>query len=365
MVLQKKLKTYTSFPKYIDMFPMEKQDRIREDVPVRKFVAGFSNVEASFLDFRDTDIAQVLHERKSTQVVKPLIKPNTFWIEGIYTQAVKDGVQTMFAAKMSNYTVSWDAPMIGVFYLTRFKFIHLIHFLKGIAGNNYVRWLKVFKHELLLPFRREFQFMLRRLGFQILGFRTAKGICRLAFFNTAGLKKWDFSKQFVPGFSSGLNPQKLRKLIFSSLIDQIGIFSILNNMGYGIIAVDPSADRRLVSFSFGLPERLFFQQGKRKFLYRAIMHGLLDEAIINKRVPYPQAYDIGLRLLESPGIKEMMKNLQHDPKAMRLLNVEASVNDFETMKKWGFQTEGLRKGETILRLLSLFQLLQQFHIEEK
>jgi hypothetical protein len=129
--------------------------------------------------------------------------------------------------------------------------------------------------------------------------------------------------------------------------------------------VDPSADRRLASLSFGLPERLFFQQGKRKFLYRSIMTGLLDENIINKRVPYPQAYDIGLRLLESGGIKEMMSSLQSDPEARRMFNMEGSIRDLHSMKIWGFQTEGLRKAGTILRLLSLFQVLKQFQFPEK
>lgn len=365
LVLQKKLKTYTSLPKFIDLFPEEKQNRIREDIHARKFVANFSNVEARFMDFRDMDISQVLKDNLHDQLANPLIKPNTFWIDGISSRAVEEGVQTMFVAKMSNYTVSWDAPMIGLFYLIRCQYIHLFHFLKDIAGDSFVNWLKVFKHELLLPSRRELQFLLRRLAFMIFGFRITKGICRRESFKTSTYKKWDFNKQFIPGYTSGRNPKKLRQMVFNTTIDRAGIFNVLDSIRFGMRVVDPSADRRLASLSFGLPERLFFQQGKRKFLYRSIMTGLLDENIINKRVPYPQAYDIGLRLLESGGIKEMMSSLQSDPEARRMFNMEGSIRDLHSMKIWGFQTEGLRKAGTILRLLSLFQVLKQFQFPEK
>lgn len=365
LALQKKLKTYTSFPKFIDLFPEEKQSRIREDIAARNFVSGFSNVEATFMDFKDADIAQVLKNNQSDQLVNPLIKPNTFWIDGISSRAVEDGIQNMFVAKMSNYTVSWDAPMMGLSYLAMFQFVNLFRFINDLAKSDPVKWLKVIKHELVLPCKREMQLLFRRLLFRLLGFRTTKGVCSPDFFDIRRYKKWDFRKQFVPGYASGKNPLKLRKMIFSSNIDQVGIFNTIDGIRFGMRIVDPSADRRLVNISFSLPERLFFQKGKRKFLYRSIMSGLIDEAIINKRVPYPQAYDIGLRLLESPGIKVMLNRLQHDSKARLLFNTKASINDFKSMKRWGFQTEGLRKAATILRLLSLFQLLEQFHFPEK
>lgn len=365
LVLQKKLKTYTSFPKFIDLFPEEKQHRIREDIAARNFVAGFSNVEACFMDFRDADIAQVLKSNQSDQLAKPLIKPNTFWIDGISGKAAEDGVQTMFVAKMSNYTVSWDAPMIGLFYLNQLHFFQLFQFMKDLGQCNPVKWMKVIKHELMLPCKRELQLFFKRLHFRVRGFRSISGICKMDFFDTRSYKKWDFKKQFVPGYVSGKNPKKLREMIFSSSIDQVGIFNSIDRIRFGMRLVDPSADRRLVSLSFDLPERLFFQKGKRKFLYRSVMTGLLDEEIINKRVPYPQAYDIGLRLLERSGIKEMMNRLQQHPEAGTLFNAKAAINDIKSMKRWGFQTEGLRKAGTILRLLSLFQLLEQFHFPEK
>ena len=169
----------------------------------------------------------------------------------------------------------------------------------------------------------------------------------------------------MPGYASGSNPKRLRKKIFSATVDQLGIYSILDNLEYGMLVVDPSADRRLVSLSFGLPERLFFQHGKRKFLYRSIMKGLIDESIINKRVPFPQAYDIGLRLMESKGIKEKMQNLENDRIAKGVLDTEESAKDLHLMKRWGIQTAGILKGGEILRLLSLFELLKKYHLPRK
>jgi asparagine synthase (glutamine-hydrolysing) len=365
LTIGRSLKTFTSYPKFIHLFPPEKQDRIREDVPVRRFISQFSNIDARFLDFQDADIANGFFDNEPFQLVRCLVKPNTFWMEGIFSAAKGEGVQTMMVAKMSNYTVSWDAPMLGLFYLSRLQLSALYFFLKELAGDDLIKWMKAIKHELLLPLRREGTLLLRRLRYRLFGFSIVQGLCYMGRFETAGFKRWDLRKQFVPGYASGLNPGTIRKKIFNTTIDQLGIYGILENLKHGMVVVDPTADRRLVSLSFGLPERLFFQQGKRKFLYRSMMTGLIDESIINKRVPFPQAYDIGLRLMESKGIKEQMQNLENDSMAKAVLLTEQSAKDLHMMKKWGIQTAGLLKGGEILRLLSLFELLKKYHLPSK
>jgi hypothetical protein len=95
------------------------------------------------------------------------------------------------------------------------------------------------------------------------------------------------------------------------------------------------------------------------------MKGLIDESIINKRVPFPQAYDIGLRLMESKGIKDKMQNLENEGIAKGVLHTEESAKDLHLMKRWGIQTAGLLKGGEILRLLSLFELLKKYHLPMK
>jgi asparagine synthase (glutamine-hydrolysing) len=365
LTIGRKLKTFTSYPKFIHLFPPERQERIREDEPARRFISQFHNIDAKFLDFQDTDIANAFVDNEPFQPVRCLVKPNTFWINGIFSAAKGEGVRTMMVAKMSNYTVSWDAPMLGFYYLIRLQFSMLCFFLKDLAGGNLLKWMKAIKHELLLPFRREVNLFFSRLRYRLFGFSVVQGLCYMGRFETAGFKRWDLRNQFVPGYASGSNPKRLRKNIFSATVDQLGIYSILDNLEYGMVVVDPTADRRLVSLSFGLPERLFFQHGKRKFLYRSIMKGLIDESIINKRVPFPQAYDIGLRLMESKGIKEKMQNLENDSMAKGVLHTEESAKDLHLMKRWGIQTAGLLKGGEILRLLSLFELLKKYHLPRK
>jgi len=365
LTLGRKLKTFTSFPKFIHLFPPEKQERIREDVPARRFISQFHNIDARFLDFQDSDIANGFVDNEPFQLVRCLIKPNTFWMEGIFSAAKVEGVQTMMVAKMSNYTVSWDAPMLGLYYLSGLQFRRLFFFFKDLAGDDPIKWMKAIKHEFLVPIRREGTLLFKRLRYRFFGFSVVQGLCYMRRFETAGFKRWDLRKQFVPGYASGLNPGTIRKKIFNTTIDQLGIYGILENLKHGMVVVDPSADRRLVTISFGMPERLFFQQGKRKFLYRFIMTGLIDESIINKRVPFPQAYDIGLRLIESKGIKEQMQNLENDSMAKGVLFSEQSAKDLHMMKKWGVQTAGLLRGGEILRLLSLFALLKKYHLPRK
>ncbi len=365
LIAGRTLKTFTSYPKFINLFPPEKQERIREDEPARRFISQFTNIDARFLNFPDSDIANGFTENEPFQLVRCLVKPNTFWIDGVFSLAKDEGVRTMMVAKMSNYTVSWDAPMLGLHYLFTLQFSKLFCFLKDLAGSNLLKWMKAIKHELLVPLRREGNLFFNRLRYRLMGFRIVQGLCHIGRFEIAGFKRWDFSKQFVPGYASGSDPKRLRKKIFSTTTDQLGIYSMLDNLNYGMVVVDPSADRRLVGLSFGLPERLFFQHGRRKFLYRSIMKGMIDESIINKRVPFPQAFDIGLRLMESKGIKGMMQSLENDSSVQGVLNAEQAGKDMHLMKRWGIQTAGILKGGDILRLLSLFELLKKYHLPGK
>lgn len=365
LISARKLNTYTSYPKFIHLFSQDKQERIREDVPASRFVSQFSNVEPRFLNFSNMDMADMFRENEPFQLVRCLVKPNSFWIHGIFSEAKAEDVSTMMIAKMSNYTVSWDAPTQGLHYFLNFKFRLLYFFLRELSGDDCVKWLKSIKNELLLPFRRECQLFLRRLLYQIKGFNNISNVLIKHKFNLTDFLKWDFKLQFVPGFTSSISPKGLRKKIFSTLIDQLGIFSILDGLNYGVTVVDPSADRRLVQLSFNLPEKIFFQCGKRKFLYRSIMDGLFDEQIIDKKATFPQSYDIGLRLFESKKVKCMLQDLQNDKSRSLVFEKKELISDFSNLKRLGVQTDGLFKSRNILRVLSLNHILNNYELPDK
>jgi hypothetical protein len=95
------------------------------------------------------------------------------------------------------------------------------------------------------------------------------------------------------------------------------------------------------------------------------MKGVLSEEVLGKIIPYPQAYDIGLRLLDSQSIRKRVEVLADNEAENAFLRVEEIKEEYASIKKWALLPQALAKSAPILRLLSLKHLLDRFHLPNK
>ncbi|MEN9949722.1 MAG: hypothetical protein RLY85_474 [Bacteroidota bacterium] len=360
----RKLNTFTSYPRFVGLYPEHRQQKIREDTPVKRFLSSFPHIEASYVDFAEADVADAFG-LEPFPVVNVLVKPNTFWVQGIYQFAREKGVKHVFAAKMSNYTTSWDAPYIALHFLFNGRFLSLFKHLSAIAQKNWISWLKAFKHELALPLFQESVLLYKRCQYWIAGWKIVPGLLNEDQMDIKRFARWDFRTQFLPGYTSNSNPKQLRYKIINSNLDHLGIQGYLDGIHYGMEILDPTGDLKVINCSLGLPEEIFYRIGERKHLYRQIMKGVLSEEVLGKRIPYPQAYDIGLRLMDSPSTRKRVEALVDNEAENAFLRVEETKDAFASIKKWALLPQALAKSAAILRMLSLKHLLDKFHLPNK
>lgn len=357
-----RLNTFTSFPKHIHLFTPLKQSLIREDLPVKKFLKQFKNVDSALCDFKDVDIMNIFKNQDPVYMLTSLINPNTFWIQGFYSNAKAGGLNTMLVAKMSNYTVSWDAPNIGLSYLMRLELVRLYIFLKELSKGKILIWLKSIKTELIMPLSSEFKFFFNRLIFIFSGFTVSQSVVQKKRFTRVSYGEVNFKFQFYPDYNSRFDSKRVRFSIVNSMLNTAGINSVLDGLKHNLEITDPSADIRLIKLSFSYPERIFNQQGDRKFLYKKIMTGIVEEEALNKRVPFPQAYDIGLRLLESPLIKKEIQAICKDKNSQHYLRVDLLENFYNLLKKRCLDRFGVLMSVKIIKIFSLALILRKFQI---
>ena len=83
---------------------------------------------------------------------------------------------------------------------------------------------------------------------------------------------------------------------------------------YGISIRDPFANRRLVEWSFGLPEEQFLRNGVSRWLIRRMMDGQLPDSVLHNRKTGLQTSDWHLRLTRDlPKISRELAAIKQDP----------------------------------------------------
>lgn len=244
----------------------------------------------------------------------------------------------------------------------RLELINLYFFLKELSKGKILIWLKSIKNELMLPLSSEFKLFFKRLGFIFVGFTFSQSVVQKKRFTRVEFGDLNFKNQFYPDYNSRVNSKKVRICIFNSILNTTGIKSILDGLKYNLDITDPSADMRLINLSFSYPERIFNQQGHRKFLYKRIMTGIVEEEALNKRVPFPQAYDIGLRLLESSLIKKEIESICRHHYHKHYLRVDLLINVYNLLKKHCLSRDGVILSVKIFKIISLSLILRKFQI---
>jgi len=78
---------------------------------------------------------------------------------------------------------------------------------------------------------------------------------------------------------------------------------------YGIDIRDPFADRRLVEWSFGVPEDQFHRNGEDRWLIRRMMKGNLPDIVLHNKMVGRQTADWHLRMTRD--LPKMQKDLEH------------------------------------------------------
>ncbi len=114
----------------------------------------------------------------------------------------------------------------------------------------------------------------------------------------------------------------------------------------GLEVRDPSADARVLSYTWSLPDRLFIdpETGKRRWLLREAMAGRLCEAVRTNEIRGLQGADKVLRLRkERQDVETALERLAHSPLAQTILDVPVLTYSWRRIER---QEDGRTAGLT-------------------
>lgn len=129
---------------------------------------------------------------------------------------------------------------------------------------------------------------------------------------------------------------------------------------HGISLRSPAADRRLVEFCAGLPERLFLRDGERRWLIRTAMRGLLPPEILDAPRRGRIAGDLAVRArAEMPRLEDSLRRLAGSAPARDLLNLARMRRCLDRLRS-GLTERSLPDADYLYRGLLVGAFLERF-----
>jgi hypothetical protein len=348
-------KTFTAYPKYLNHFSDEKQKKISELTRVQSLVSDFNNCTSTFSDFESVKLNDLLTVPKLSNIINPIVNCNSFWVDGILNIANKSGIKIMLAGKMGNYTYSWSAPYLGGAYFFNLQWKSFFSYCQNsalIAGKSL---FKVILREIYRPIRFNFYTLWKRLYNYVFSLKNKSSI-----FNQKIVKKYSSayknSRKFHPEFTGYKSPQKLRRLIFESNVDQLGQRSYLDSQFYNLLIVDPFTDIRYISYTFNIPEELFNNMGEPKYISKELLKSAFKKNQFSSNDVFPQSYDIGLRLKKDFDVLSYIKKSTSYIEKNSFFNFQTIFQNIQSIKDTENDVSDIRLAQQILKSASIIAL---------
>ena len=321
----KKLITYTSVPEE-GWDQQTIKGLFGDEAPYVSDIAKLTpNIEANFVDG-----AGMGHYHKQEELLLALEMPvrnalNLQWTHAILEKAKGRGIGVMLQGVFGNATLSHSGDGVFGELLSQGSVFRLYSELAAISSGPRHFLRNTFKH-LVFPFGPEWLW-------------TAKERLRG---RPSPEEYWQRFIPVAPAFAEEMNvserteragysflggkPQSERKAWFNIITNwmtEIGDVNQGLRAIYGIEIRDPFANRRLVEWSFGLPEAQFHRNGVNRWLIRRMMEGKLPDSVLHNKKRGHQTADWHLRMSRDlPAMRREVSLIADDPDLSRMIDVD-------------------------------------------
>jgi asparagine synthase (glutamine-hydrolysing) len=356
----KKLMSYTSFPKYFEFEGLKDSFRFREDLNVKEFVKEFQNIEGEFLDFPDAKYSELFFDNSHIDYYAPLLTNNTFWLNGIFGQAGEKNVKNILNGQLGNYTISWNAPGLDLYLLLRLNFRKLFKRTQFAASTGEFLFIDYIKRKFYRPLRNFLKLAIGGIGSGKTNMILSRSIIKKSFSENFSLIKEKKEFGFLPGITAILNPRRLRFEILNKNFANIGMKWFGSSHSFAVQSADPTSDCRVVNFSFSIDEQFFNKNGMGKYMLKNIMESKIPNFILLQSKSYFQSIDIGKRILEEESmlnrvLLEIKKN-EMNYSIFDTFQLESSIKQISSKKNVLSDLEFTAK---TIKIISLFYFLKR------
>lgn len=350
------LNTYTSFPLHTRNYNEKNLQLINEMPDVEKFVKTIPNIRANFFDFSESKISELILSSRTSDIFNPVITPNTFWIDGIFSNASKMGVSLMMNAQLGNFTISCanNKYYLRLFFALRFK--ALFHELLRYSRYSGIKFSIAFYRKVIREFFTSFNNYRFNLSSTI-----AQRVKKDLFFDfdKKGIQK--FIDETIDTFSIShfFHSKKIRLHLLESALAYVGINWYRESHRVMMMASDPTADSRLINYSFEIPESIYTKFGTKNYLYKLMMKGKVSDHILDAPYKKHQSADIHFRILDDQKliqIKNDLSSVDIGPLCMKYKMIDEFYLNIRSQKK---VLERVYASQRFLNLISLASFLKK------
>ena len=253
------------------------------------------------------------------------------FVHGLLEQAQRDGVRTVLTGYLGDLTLSYDGEGIFPYLWKSGQYRTLFTELRAISPSR-LQSARAFFSQVVFPIGPNWlwQFKERLRGRP----------------GTSSRVHWKRASAIHPAFAEAMNiesqvqrgpgglwqgepPTADPRRDYLDTLDEIAGDSAEFTQGfsaiYGVEFRDPFADRRVLEWSFGVPEDQFWRNGKPRWLLARMMEGKLPEQVLKKpRGAYRgmQLSDWHLRLSrDREAIRADLQLFQTDPEISRMIDL--------------------------------------------
>ena len=308
----RQLYSYTSTPLY-DSSPFLAAHKFDDESGyVRLLCRQYPNIVSKFLNAKDFSPLDGMI--KTLDVLnQPLFAvANMFSLHNLRLHASMDHIDTWLIGHGGNVTISFSGNenhSNGLADLIRnFEYLRLFY------GEDSSRMLfRAMIPEMLMKIIRKFRRPPVRLSADWRNFSAI---------NPAFANKLDIS-DIQPFADDAMIFKDFQRAKFENYFCGIGAdFHSSAYSEYGLRTLDPTRDRKLLEFCFGIPDDQYCRYGIPRFLVRRAFNGKMPEAILWNKARGRQAADIVLRIkAESQRIENIMDKLNKSSAACEILDM--------------------------------------------
>jgi asparagine synthase (glutamine-hydrolysing) len=335
----KRLYSFTSIPAYSDQIQPNLRAKSNEQSLVESFAKGIPNLSTSFEDFKDTLISDLLLSDITSDLNDPMIIPNTTWLNGFFQNAKERGIGRILNGQRGNAFISWHGPRLHSSMAYNGQWIRLLNEINTISKIQNISKYEIIKTHLYRDFKSDFNAFKSRIKPIHKHELFSNGLLNDDIISTINWKKLLTETPFIPNYSPLKSSKNIRRLLSENAILRTSSTWHALAQRHKIGVTDPTCDIRVVKFSLGIPENLWYKNGIKRYLYKEAFNHRIPDFILNNRHMI-QSADIGLRIEKDKILHLLINEILSGNKLNGILNtknLEACWLEFcrepDTLKK--------------------------------
>lgn len=357
---KQKLYAYTSVPVHDVTSWLPKNFLGDEGHMAQMTIGQSSGIEHTLVDSRGRTPIEGLNIALEILQHPLVAASNCYWLTSIYQAMQHQGIHKMLSGQFGNATISWAGTQAKLSH-DLLKQGKLIRFISES--------LRYWKAKDLAPFDAMKQLFIAPLVPQMLLDHRR--------YLRAGSTPWSpnspLNDQFAKSIKLGdlmresgsfgyarSNPRLREFLLPVGMFAGSAVGASLAS-GFGLEFSDPTTDKRVIEFCWGIPESQYIQNGEQRLLIKRAFKGRVPGSVLKNQMFGLQSADLVMRLRESrEEVEAELKQAARSPLSQDFLDIQKMNGCFTEALSTISYPVTLKTSLVLMRGLQMSKFLQRF-----